>query len=161
MNVQQPPAIPAQVPPTQPQLPTWEAEANALILQGEHRRLYELLRDFHGFNREQCLKMREEGYSTLSDLINWEYKDVRSLLENLSNRPTSRGGQQFGDRKIKQLQALSWFLTDRSRRGLSIDLELYQNEADTYIQFAKIDSTNRRSSNTPTGISGRNRCISI
>ena len=132
-----------QVPPAQPQMPTWEAEANALNLQGEHRRLYKLLRDFHGFNREQCLKLREEGYSTLSDLINWEYKDVRSLLENLSNlsnRPTSRGGQQFGDRRIKQLQALSWFVTDRSRRGFSFDLELYQAEARTYIQFAKIDS---------------------
>jgi len=118
MNIQQPPAAQAvavQAPPAQPPLPQWESEANALDLQGEHRRLYELLRDFHSFSREQCVKLRNEGYSSLSDLVNWEYKDIRSLLENLSNRPTTRGGQQFGDRKIKQLQALSWFLTDRNR----------------------------------------------
>ena len=84
--------------------------------------------------------MRDQGYMTLSDLVDWEYKDVRSLLENLSNRPTSRGGQQFGDRRIKQLQALSWFITDRNRRGLTYDLDLYQAEANTYIKFAKIDS---------------------
>ena len=75
----------------------------------------------------------------MSDLINWKYKDIRSLLGNLSNRPSTRGGQQFGDRKIKELQALSWFLTDRSRRGLSFDLDLYRQEANQYIFFAEID----------------------
>ena len=77
---------------------------------------------------------------TLSDFVDWEYKDVRSLLENLSNRPTSRGGQQFGDKRIKELQALAWFVTDRDRRGLSYDLELYQAELKMYIKFARIDS---------------------
>jgi len=72
--------------------------------------------------------------------VNWEYKDIRFLLENLSNRPSTRGGQLFGDRRIKELQALAWFLTDRSRRGLPFGLDLYQSEADTYIQFANIDS---------------------
>jgi len=135
MNIQHPPA-----PPVIPTQPTWELEANQLQLQGEHRRLYKLLRDFHGFNRQQCLTLRNQGYMTLSDLVDWGYKEVRSLLENLSNRPASRGGQEFGDRRIKQLQALSWFVTDRDRRGLSYDLDLYQTEVKTYIQFAKIDS---------------------
>ena len=31
-------------------------------------------------------------------------------------------------------------MTDRDRRGLTYDLELYQAEANTYIKFAKIDS---------------------
>ena len=102
--------------------------------------LHELLRNFHNFNREQCAKLRAEGYSSLLDLVNWKYKDIRSLLENLSNRPTTRGGQQFGDRKIKELQALSLFITDRNRRGLSYDLDLYRDEATQYISFAEIDS---------------------
>ena len=143
MNIQQPTAVPAQMPPAppvNPHLSIWEIEANQLGLQGEYRRLYKLLRDFHGFKKEQCVTLRDQGYMTLSDLVDWEYKDVRSLLENLSNRPTSRGGQQFGDRRIKQLQALSWFVTDRDRRGLTYDLELYQAELNTCIKFAKIDS---------------------
>jgi len=140
MNVQQPPAVPAQVPPVQPQLPAWEAEANALNLQGERRTLFRLLRDFHEFSAAQCKTLREEGYSSLSHLINWKHKDIRSLLENLSNRPSTRGGQRFGDRKIKELQALAWFLTDRQRRGLELDLDLYCQGADEYITLAEIDS---------------------
>ena len=96
MNIQQPPT--AAAPPA---LPQWESEANTLNLQGDHRRLYELLRDFHSFNRQQCATLRAEGYSSLSDLVNWKHKDIRSLLENLSNRPSSRGGQQFGARKSR------------------------------------------------------------
>ena len=136
MNIQ-PPAAPAQLPPPViPNQPIWETEANQLGLQGEHRRLYKLLRDFHGFTKEQCITLRNQGYMTLD----WEYKDVRSLLENLSNRPISRGGREYGDRRIKQLQALSWFVTDRDRRGLMYDMDLYQQELNTYIKFAKIDS---------------------
>jgi len=143
MNVQpqqQPPIVPAQVPPVQPQLPAWEAEANTLNLQGERRTLFRLLRDFHEFSAAQCKTLREEGYSSLSHLLNWKHKDIRSLLENLSNRPNTRGGQRFGDRKIKELQALAWFLTDRYRRGLSLDLDLYCQEAGEYISLAEIDS---------------------
>jgi len=35
---------------------------------------------------------------------------------------------------------LAWFLTDRSRRGLSFDLDLYRQEANQYISIAEIDS---------------------
>ena len=92
MNVQphQQPAPPVAAAAAAPQqiqpLPLWETEANTLNLQGEHC----LLR------REQCAKLREEGYSSLSDLINWKYKHIRSLLENLSNRPSSRDGSATG-----------------------------------------------------------------
>jgi len=139
MNVQpqyQPAAAAAPPPP----LPQWVIEADTLGQQGKHHQLHQLLREFHHFNRDQCAKLRAEGYSSLSDLVNWKYKEIRSLLENLSNRPTTRGGQQFGDLKIKELQGLSWFLPDRSRRGLSFDLDLYRKEASEYISFAEIDS---------------------
>jgi len=62
------------------------------------------------------------------------------LLENLSNRPANRGGQQFGDRRIKQLQALAWFLTDRALRGLDFSMTLYKQEAVQYISYAEIDA---------------------
>ena len=137
-TIQVPPVPP--VPPIQPQLLQWEVEANALNLQGERRTLFRLLRGFHDFSAEQCKTLREEGYSSLSHLFNWKHKDIRSLLENLSNRPANRGGRRFGDRKIRELQALTWFLTDRRRRGLAVDLDLYCQEADQYISLAEIDS---------------------
>ena len=78
MNVNIPVAQP--IPPPVPV--TWETEANQLGLQGEHRRLFQLLRDFHGFSRQPCVTLRDQGYMTLSDLVDWEYKDIRSLLRN-------------------------------------------------------------------------------
>ena len=95
MSIQQPPAVPPQAPPVlpaQPQLTTWETEANTLNLQGERRTLYRILRGFHEFSPEQCKTLREEGYSSLSHMYNWKHKDIRSLMENLSNRPANRGG---------------------------------------------------------------------
>jgi len=175
MNIpsQQQPAPPvaaaAAAPQPIKQLVLWEIEANALKLQGEHRLLQQLLCDFHNLNREQCAKLRAEGHSSLSDLINWKCKDICSLLENLSNRPTTRGGQQFGDRKINELQALSWFVTDRSRRELTFDLNLHRQETDQYIQLPRSirklvktkQLTSLRSLSTPTGTSGRNQYIFI
>jgi len=58
----------------------------------------------------------------------------------MSNLPANRGGQQFGDRRIKQLQALAWFLTDRALRGLDFNLNLYKQEAVQYISYAEIDA---------------------
>ena len=51
MNVQpqRQPAPPAAEAP--PPLPQWVSEADTLNLQGEHRLLYELLREFHSFSR--------------------------------------------------------------------------------------------------------------
>ncbi len=126
--------------PIQPLLQTWEIEADALNLKGERRTLFRLLRGFHEFSAEQCETLREEGYSSLSHLYNWKHKDIRSLLGNLSNRIATRGGRRYGDRKIKGLQALVWFLTDRRRRGLPEDLDLYCQQADQYISLAEIDS---------------------
>jgi len=126
--------------PIQPLLQTWEAEADAINLDGNHRLLFSILRGFHEFSLDQCQTLREEGYSTLAHLHNWRHDDIRSLLENLSNRPVSRGGRRYGDRKIKELQALAWFLTDRRRRGLSQDLDLYCQNADQYISLAEMDS---------------------
>ena len=77
MNVQpQQQALPAQAP-----LAQWETEADVLGLQDEHRQLYKILRGHHNFNQQQCVKLRAEGYSSLSDLVNWRYKNIRSLLD--------------------------------------------------------------------------------
>jgi len=35
---------------------------------------------------------------------------------------------------------LSWYLTDRRRRGLSFHLDLYRQEANSYITYAEIDA---------------------
>jgi len=133
----------AEEAPPSPQLvilQNWEAEADDLNLQGEQRALFSILRGFHQFSLAQCQTLRDEGYSTLSHLYNWRHDSIRKLLETISNRPVTRGGRHFGDRKIKELQAFAWYLTDRSRRGLPQALDLYCQNADEYISLAETDS---------------------
>ena len=104
----------AEEAPPSPQLAilqTWEAEADDLNLQGDQRALFSILRGFHQFSLAQCQTLRDEGYSTLSHLYNWRHDSVRKLLETISNRPVTRGGRHFGDRKIKELQAFAWYLS--------------------------------------------------
>jgi len=134
------PPSPLLAIPAQPLLQTWEEEADALNLHGDHRLLFSVLRGFHEFSLDQCQTLRNEGYSSLAHLYNWRHDSIRKLLETISNRPVTRGGRHFGDRKIKELQALTWFLTDRRQRGLSPDLDLYCQNADNYIALAEMDS---------------------
>ena len=57
MSAQPPTAPVPPVPPApqiQPQLSTWETEANALNLQGERRTLFRLLRGFHDLVRNNA-----------------------------------------------------------------------------------------------------------
>ena len=139
-ETEQAPPSPLLAIPAQPLLQTWEEEADALNLHGDHRLLFSVLRGFHEFSLDQCQTLRNEGYSSLAHLYNWRHDSIRKLLEAISNRPVTRGGRHFGDRKIKELQALAWYLTDRSRRGLPPDLDLYCGNADQYISLAEMDS---------------------
>ena len=139
-ETEQAPPSPLLAIPAQPLLQTWEEEADTLNLHGDHRLLFSVLRGFHEFSLDQCQTLRNEGYSSLAHLYNWRHDSIRKLLEAISNRPVTRGGRHFGDRKIKELQALAWYLTDRSRRGLPPDLDLYCGNADQYISLAETDS---------------------
>ena len=48
------------------------------------------------------------------------------MLTSLSNRPQNRRGQRYGDRRIKQVKVLSWFVNDHFKRGLAINITKYE-----------------------------------
>ena len=127
-------------PPAQPQ---WQVDAAQLNLNPEQTELMRVLCGHHRFNREQYVTLLNEGYSAKEDLIAWKHKEIRSLLTNLSGRPANRGGRQFGDRRIKQLQALTWFLTDRHSRGLDLDTTDYEANSNEFILCAEVDAEER------------------
>ncbi len=128
---------PAVQPPAQPQ---WQANAAQLGLNVEQTELMRILCGHHSFTRDQYVTLSNEGYATKEDLIAWKHKEIRSLLTNLSGRPANRGGRQYGDRRIKQLQALTWFLTDRHSRGLDLDTTDYEANSNDYILCAEVDA---------------------
>ena len=127
-----PPAVPPVVI-SPPPLQQWQQDANNLNLDAEERELHRILCHTHNFTRSQYTTLREEGYGTIHELRNWKHKEINTLLTNLSNRPINRGGQRYGDRRIKQLQALAWFVNNSYARGLPVDLVLYEADPDRYI----------------------------
>ncbi|GFH56845.1 hypothetical protein CTEN210_13321 [Chaetoceros tenuissimus] len=146
---QQPPqaAAAAAVPP----LPQWQIDANNLGLDVEERELHRLLCDFHNFTRAQYVALREEGYGTLHELRNWKHKDIRSLLKDLSNRPNTRGGQRFGDKRIREVQAIAWFVNDATSRGVPINLAVYQHDPDVCMQNSALAADHVEQDTTKAG----------
>ena len=124
-------------PPAQPR---WQVDAAQLNLTPEQTELMRILCGHHRFTRDQYVTLSEEGYAAPEDLIAWKHKEIRSLLTNLSGRPANRGGRQYGDRRIKQLQALSWYLTDRHSRGLDLDTADYEADSNAFILCAEVDA---------------------
>ena len=131
---QLPAAAAAAVPPP----PQWQIDADNLGLGEEERELHRLLCDFHNFTIDQYITLREEGYGTLREMRSWKYKDIYTLLTNLSARPTNRGGRRYGDKRIRQIQAIAWFVNDSTSRGVPVDVDLYQQDPDICIQNAAL-----------------------
>lgn len=137
MQNQQQNQVPAAAQPVAlPPLPQWQQDANALGLNAEERELHRILCGVHNFTVGQYSTLREEGYGTIYELRNWKHKDIHKLLSNISNRPVNRGGQRYGDKRIRQLQGFTWFVNDSYSRGVPVDLYTYEVDPDICIHNA-------------------------
>ena len=81
-----------------------------------------LLTGVMGFTDRQRTALISEGYDTARSLIHWKYNEIRDWCETKSKLSTQRGGENYGDRRIRNLQALAWWCTDCSLRGLPLDI---------------------------------------
>lgn len=118
----------------------WQVQAQALGLNPGEMELYELMVNFHNFTHQQFVCLRDiGGYSTLEDLVQWRYKSIRKWCETMSSMTVARGGRTFGDLKIKQLQGIAWWATDRSLRNLPIDVNDYKASPDVFKLNAELD----------------------
>lgn len=131
-----------------PPLQQWQIDAHALGLNAAERELHRILCNVHSFTIGQYRTLREEGYGTIGDFRSWKHKEIHTLLTSLSNRPQNRGGQRFGDRRIKQVQALSWFVNDRFGRGLAIDLNEYEADPNVCIENAVLAADHSKDTST-------------
>ena len=126
-----------------PAQPAWLVAANGLGLSPDELELYELMvNDLH-FTHDQyvCLKTLG-GYGTLRDLDQWGYKDIKDWCHNMAWVTLTRGGRTFGDLKIKQLQAISWYVTDTLLRGQVIDVNEFRAQPGEYRMRAEFDYNN-------------------
>ncbi len=74
------------------------------------------------FTARQIDVLVNDGYNTADALYNWKYKDIREWCEHKTKLSQQRGGTPYGDRKIKCLQALAWWITDRELRGVGFNI---------------------------------------
>ena len=132
----------APVPPAPAPLPLlqWQIDANTMGLNQGERVLHRLLCHVHNFTRGQYETLREEGYGTFADLVNWKHKEISKLLQSLSNRPANRGGMRYGDKRVRQIQAITWYVTEASQRGINLDMTEYEVNPDTYMQNAALSA---------------------
>ena len=78
--------------------------------------------DVLGFTDLQRDTLINDGYSTARTLVHWPYDDIKSWCNNKGKLALNRGGATYGDRKMKNLQALAWWCTDCHLRGLDLDI---------------------------------------
>ena len=70
----------------------------------------------------------DDGYYSQESVLYWEFSDIKEWCQLKSKIPASRGGVYYGDRKIKYLQALAWWMTDLTLRGKIIDLNNFKTD---------------------------------
>jgi len=67
--------------------------------------------------------MREEGSLSLDDFALNQYQDISEFAKRVQALPVNRGGMQFRQLHIIKLKAFLYWLKDRQRRGLPLNLD--------------------------------------
>ena len=129
--------------------PAWLTTALAAGLTMEEQYLYELMVVTLNFTHAQYVCLKEMGgYSEMADLNQWKYKEISSWCHNMGRLSAARGGRTFGDLKVRQLQAIAWYVTDTLLRGQVIDVDEFKLDPDEYRQRAAFDYDNSQTTVT-------------
>ena len=81
-----------------------------------------------GFTSTQAWVLVDNGYDSQEYFLYWKFTDIKECFPLKANIPASRGGVSYGDRKIKCLQALDWWVTYLTMRGKIIDINNFEND---------------------------------
>ena len=96
-----------------------------------------------GFQPNQIVALRNEGFETLADFVTVNDKDISNMANRLTSLPTNRQGARIGLIHIKKLQTLAFWVKDCVNRGAPIDhtkfdlatLAEYQRKCDVQRQL--------------------------
>ena len=81
-----------------------------------------------GFTTDQIKVLVEDGYFTQDAVLCWKYRDIKEWFQLKAMIPVICGGIFSGDRKIKCLQELAWWLTDLMLWGKDISLNDFKSD---------------------------------
>jgi len=74
-------------------------------------------------SNKQINAIRDEGYLSLDDFALNTYQDITDFAKRVQALPVNRGGVRFGQVHIIKLKGFLYWLKDRQRRGLPLDLD--------------------------------------
>ena len=81
-----------------------------------------------GFSNAQAQILAEGRYDTTDRVIYWKVSDIQSWCQLKTNIPMSHGGLSFGEREIKCLQPIAWWVTDLTLQGKPIELNHFKSD---------------------------------
>ena len=118
-----------------------------------------------GFQPNQIVALRNEGFETLADFVTVNDKDISNMANRLTSLPTNRQGARIGLIHIKKLQTLAFWVKDCVNCGAPIDhtkfdlatLAEYQRKCDVQCQWIwqTVMLVDLASSSLMIGFSGR------
>jgi len=81
-----------------------------------------------------------DGYEKATDLAYWGYDEITSWVSHKEKIHINRGGASYGDMKRKGLIGLAWWVTEKVRMGVPVDLANFDDEArHTSIVEARVE----------------------
>ena len=98
-----------------------------------------------GFTSTQVWVLVDDGYDSQESVIYLKFTGIKEWCQIKSRIPASRGGVSYGDRKIKCLEALAWWVIDLTLWGKIIDLNNFKTDIlDNAIEESRLDFEDTR-----------------
>ena len=87
------------------------------------------LREVLRFTERQVNALIADGYERATDLAFWSYEDITKWVVHKEKLRNNAGGASFGDMRKKSLIGLAWWVTERVRTGLPVDVTQFDDDA--------------------------------
>ena len=93
------------------------------------------------FTPNQVNTLIVDGFETASDVVGWSHKEVKDWCQAKTKLAINRGGCNYGELRVRNLQGLVWWCNDRHLRGKDLDLANEFNAAALLVarDEAKLD----------------------
>jgi hypothetical protein len=106
------------------------------------------LREVLRFTNRQVAALIDDKYEHAVDLAFWSYEDISKWVAHKEKLRNNAGGATYGDMRKKGLIGLAWWVTEKVRTGLPVDVTEFDNnghrasivEARIEHEEGKIDS---------------------
>ena len=81
-----------------------------------------------GFTSTPVRVLVDDGYDSQESVLYWKFIDIIEWGHIKSRIPASCSGLSYGDKKIKCLQSLAWWVTYLTLRGKIIDINNFKTD---------------------------------